>query len=264
MTEPTYSSGKNRRLDIRLGDRDDLHRIGPVAGIIDVDCLAVPQGHLVLHRRGRDDQSDVKLPLQTLLDHVEVQQAEKPATKSETQGRRTVFFIGQRRIVDRQLVHGRAQVFVVVGVHRVDRGEDDLFGFLIAWNRFRRLPLQVRDRIADLDIADALDSGDDVAHLAGAELFSWIEFQLVVAQLLDGIIAAHVHEMDVVARFQRAFHDAALQNHAAVAIEMGVEDQHLQRRVGIALGSGQLVDDARQHILDAEAGFGGNPILWTG
>ena len=64
--------------------------------------------------------------------------------------------------------------------------------------------------------------------------------------------------MDGVARFERAFHDATLENHAAIAIEMGVEDQRFQRRGRVALGTRQLPHDSCEHVVNALAGLGGN------
>ena len=94
------------------------------------------------------------------------------------------------------------------------------------------------DGVADPDFPYALDAGDDITHFAGAELLFGSEFQLIVAQFLDRIIATRVHEMDGVSGVQGAFHDAALQNHPSIPVVMGVEDQHFQRRVGVALRTG--------------------------
>ena len=138
----------------------------------------------VLHRRGRDDQADVKFSLQTLLNHVQVKEAEKPTAKSEAERRRTIFFVGQCRVVDRQFVEGLREVLVVVGAHRIDGGKDDLLGFLIAGNRLGGRAIKKRDRIADLNVLNTLHPGDDITDLSGAELFSGIELQLVVAQLV--------------------------------------------------------------------------------
>ena len=62
--------------------------------------------------------------------------------------------------------------------------------------------------------------------------------------------------MDRIASFQRAFHNATLENHPSIRIEMGVEDQGFQRRVRIALGTGQLLDDAGKQVFNAGAGLG--------
>ena len=144
MTEPTYSSGV--RIDALMYGSVTLAIFigsGQLRRVVDLERVAVLQGHLVLDRRGRDDQPDVELPLQTLLDHVQVQKAEESAAEPEAQGRRAVFLIRQRGVVDGQLVHGLAQFAVLVGIDRIDRGKDDLLRLLIAGNRFGRRAVEV-------------------------------------------------------------------------------------------------------------------------
>ena len=219
---------------------------------------AVVQGQFVLYRGSRDDQPEVELALQSFLDHIQVKESKEPASKAEAERRRTVFFVGQCRVVDRQFFQGLGQVLVLVGTHRIDRRKDNLPGRLIAGNRFRRLAIQQRDRVADLNVLNTLDAGDDIPDLAGAELCSWIELELVVAHLVDFVVVARVHEMDRIAGLQRPFHHPTLQNHSSILVEVGVEDQRFQRRVRVALGARQMLDDARQHVVNAETRLGGN------
>ena len=65
-------------------------------------------------------------------------------------------------------------------------------------------------------------------------------------------------QLDRIAGLQCAFHHAALQNHAAIFVEVGVEDECFQRRVRIALGTGQFLDDAREDVFNAVASLCGN------
>ena len=118
-----------------------------------------------------------------------------------------------------------------------------------------RRAIEKRDRITDLDILNAFDSGDDIADLAGAELFFWIELELVVAKLIDFVVASPVHEMDRIASLQRTFHNATLKNHPSILVKVGVENQGFERRVRIALGTWQHPDDARKHVFNTEAGL---------
>ncbi len=185
-----------------------------------------------------------------------MQQAEESAAEPEAQGRGAVFLIRQRGVVDGQLVQGLREFAVLVRIDRIDRGKDDLLRLLVAGDRFGRRAVEVGDRIADFDLPHALDSGDDVAHLAGAELLLGIELQPIDPHFLHRVIPARVHEMDGVAGFHRAIHDAALEDHPAIAIELRVEDERFQRPGRVALGARQLLDDSRQHVLNADAGLG--------
>ncbi len=62
--------------------------------------------------------------------------------------------------------------------------------------------------------------------------------------------------MDGVARFQRAIHEAALEDHAPITIELRVEDERFQRGGRVALGARQLLDDSREHVLNPQTGLG--------
>ena len=129
----------------------------------------------VLHRRSRDDQAQVKFSLQSLLNHVQVKQAEEPTAKSEAERRRTIFFVGECRVIDRQLIQGLGKIRVLVRAHRIDRRKHDLLGFLIARNWLGRRVIEMRDRIADLNVPDTFHSGDDIADIPDAELIFGIE-----------------------------------------------------------------------------------------
>ena len=67
-----------------------------------------------------------------------------------------------------------------------------------------------------------------------------------------------MHEVDRIARLESAFHHANLKDHASILIKSRIEHQRLQRRIRIALGSRQLFNNARQHVIDADVILGGN------
>ena len=81
---------QDRRLDPRLLDFQDLHRVGHVDRIVNLDLAAVAQLHLVDHRRRGRDQVEIELALQPLLDDFQVQQAEEAAAEAEAERRADV------------------------------------------------------------------------------------------------------------------------------------------------------------------------------
>ena len=66
------------------------------------------------------------------------------------------------------------------------------------------------------------------------------------------------HHQDVVARAHGAVHHADIDNDAFVAVIVGVENQRLQRSVRVAGGSGDVGDNALEHLFDVESGFSGD------
>ena len=59
-------------------------------------------------------------------------------------------------------------------------------------------------------------------------------------------------------RFQRALHDAEVDDHPQVGVVLAVEDQGLQGGVRAALRGGDAAHDVLQHRLDVDALLGGN------
>ncbi len=78
-----------------------------------------------------------------------------------------------------------------------------------------------------------------------------------MADLLDLVLLAGVHEPDASgpARTVPSL-TRTEQDHAAVGVVLGVEDQGAQRVVRIALRRRQLCDDRLQHVVDADALLG--------
>ncbi len=79
---------------------------------------------VVAHARGGGDQIQFVLALQALLDDLHVQQAEEAAAKAESQGNRAFRLEEEGGIVEAQLFERVAQQGVLMGVDRVEAGED--------------------------------------------------------------------------------------------------------------------------------------------
>ena len=156
--------------DHRLLDPLDLLNVRQFRRIVDHHDVAVVLGHTVYNRRRRGNEVELELALEPLLDDVHVQQAQKPASEAESQGKRCFRFIAERRIVQPQFLQRIAQIGVAVAVHRVDAGEDHGLHVLVTRERLVCRTFGVHDGIADLGIRDPLDAGDDAADLARATI----------------------------------------------------------------------------------------------
>ena len=75
-----------------------------------LDHAAVGERDLVLHVGGRGEQVEVVLALQPLAHDVHVQQTEEAAAKAEAQRLAGLGLIGQRGVVQRQLLERVAEV----------------------------------------------------------------------------------------------------------------------------------------------------------
>jgi len=100
----------DRQLHKGLGDRFDHRRVRQQGRVVDGDHLAAIQLDLIFDcRRGRD-QVELELSLEAFLDDLEVKQPEEPTAKSESEGRRVLGLVGQRRVVELQLLQRLLQV----------------------------------------------------------------------------------------------------------------------------------------------------------
>ena len=79
------------------------------------------------------------------------------------------------------------------------------------------------------------------------------------ADVVDLGLGALGHRADRVALAKDAVDDADVGHHAAVLVELGVEDQRARRRVGVAGGRRHLLDELLEHVLDALAGLARDP-----
>ena len=99
-------------------------------------------------------------------------------------------------IVDRELVERVAQLLEVLAVGRIQAAEDHPLRLLVAGQRGGRFAVGDGDRVADVDVAQRLDVADDVADLAGRELFAADAPRRELAQLDHFVRRAGLQELD--------------------------------------------------------------------
>ena len=117
----------------------DVGRAGQERRVVDDDlAAAVGQHDVVLDRRRRGDEVEVELALEALLDDLHVEQAEEAAAEPEAERDRALRLVGEARVVEVQLLERLAQERVVLAADRVDAGEDEALGLLVAGQRLVR------------------------------------------------------------------------------------------------------------------------------
>ena len=220
----------------------DLHLVAAVHAELDV-------------RRGRD-QLQVELALQPLLHDVHVQQPEEPAAEPEPQRGGHLGFVVQGGVGQLQPVEGFAQLGVVAAFGREQARPHHRLRLAVAGELLGGAALAgERDRVAHLGLVHVLEAGDEVAHLARAELVDGRGLGRVDAGLLGlGLHAGREH-LDASVRRELALLDPDVGDHAAVGVEHRVEDQRLQRLRGVAHRRRHPVDHGREQRVDTGAGL---------
>ena len=247
--------GQNRGGDDRLFDRFDLAGVGQAGGRIHVDDLAVGLHHAVLHRGRGDDQLEAKLAFEALLDDLHVKEAKEAATEAKTERGRGLGLVVERGIVQAQLLHGLAQLAVLVRLDGIEAREHHGFHVLEAGQRLGRGVAIVGHGVADLGFGDAFDPRDHKPDFAGAQRIDGRRLGGEDAETFDVVASVGLHEPDLHSWLELAI-DHVDENHdAAVLVEPGVEDEAAQRPVGIALGCWNPVNDGFKDVGNA------NPLL---
>ncbi|MDR8793368.1 hypothetical protein FEP87_05596 [Burkholderia multivorans] len=239
--------------DDRLADLGDARGLRHLRRVLDHDRRAVALHDLVDDRRCGRDEVHVEFALEPLLHDFHVQQPEEAAAETEAERLRHFRLVLQRCVVELQLLERFAQRVVLVRLDRIEAREHLRLHFLEARQRLGRGLRRMRDRIADLRGRQFLDAGDDEAHLPRRQRFQIARLRREHADVLDRVLRAGRHQLDLVLRTQRAVHDAHEHHDADVVVEPGVDDQRLQRRGRIALRRRHLRDQRLEHVLDAEA-----------
>ncbi|CDN46190.1 hypothetical protein BN871_LI_00040 [Paenibacillus sp. P22] len=245
-------------LDIRLLDMLDLADLRVVGRIVDAEHLAARKRHGIDDARRRRDEVDVELALDALLDDVHMEQAQESAAEAEAERCRRFRLEGEGRVVELQLLQRLAQVVVLRVVDRIQAAVYHRVDLAVARKRLGSLALGFGHRVADARVLDILDAGDDEADISYGKLVHDAHARLEGSDLDDLEFSAGRHEVDLGAGLDAAVDDAHVDDDALVRIVVGVEDQRLERLVGISRRSGNLLDDLLQNLLDADARLGGS------
>ena len=246
---------EHRDGDDRLANLLDLRQFGELGRVFDVDQAAVTQHYFVDDGRRRGDQVLVELALETLLDDLHMQQAEKPAAKAETERLRNLGLVAQRRIVQLEFLERLAQGIVLVRLDRIESGEDLRLDFLEPRQGLAGRPVQQGQRIADLGRLQFLDSRDHVTDLASAQGVTRHRLGGEHADLFAEVGRPRGHQANPVLGAQRAVKDPHQHDHTHVVVEPGIHQQRLERRILIALGRWDALDDRFEDVFDPEAGL---------
>ena len=144
---------------------------GELARVIHAHLGPVLRHDAVDDVRGGRDEVKVELPLQTLANNLQVEQAQEAAAEAETEGRGGLGLEGQRRIVELEALEGVAQVREVRSVDRVDAGEDHRVRVSVALESLGCAAHLAGDGVADAGLTHILHARDQIAHLAGTNAF---------------------------------------------------------------------------------------------
>ena len=153
------------RTDIRLVDMVDQCGIGQSGGVVHLLHVAFLVVHLVRNVGNGGDHVHIELALQPLLNDFHVQQSEKTAAETESQGHRRFGLESERSIIQLQLFQRCPQVFKLLAFDGVNTGKNHWLHLFEAGDGFVAGVLHVRDGVSHLYLFRRFDSRDDVSHV---------------------------------------------------------------------------------------------------
>ena len=234
----------------------DGRHIGHVGGVVQIHHRAVAQVDVVDDRGRGGDQVDVIFTLDPVADDLKVQQPQKAAAKAKAERGGGFHFGTEGGVVQRQFLDRVAQILKLGAVDGEEAAEH---------HRLRRLePRQgrvgalflMRDGVADAGVADLFDRRSQKADLAGAKFADIGHLGAEHAKPVDRVLPAGAHHLDPVALADHPVDDADDDDDTQIGIVIAVDQHRLERRVAVAFGRGQAIDDGLQHIGDAKPGLG--------
>src|SRR5690606_22081965 len=247
---------KNIGAHDRLAHLLDHRRVGQARGVVDIDDVAVLLHHLIDHGGGGGDQVQVVLALQTLLDDLHVQHAEKADAETETQRVGAFRLVLQRGVIPGELFQSVAEILEIVGADREQTGEHLRLHLLEAGEHFHIRSAGQGQGVTHRGAVNVLDASDDEDHLARLEIHGFGVLGVEHADAVDLMhLAGGLHQY-LVALLDPALLDPDQRHHTQVIVEPGVDDQRLQRRLDFALGRRNHLDQPLQHIFHPNAALG--------
>ena len=162
-------------------------------------------------------------------------------------------FIDQSRVVQRELFERIFQRFVLVTIDREQTRIDHRLHIAIPRERFGAATRGVRDRVAHFHLRGILKTRDQIAHFTNAKLIDGHLGGFAHARFFNERGGIGGHHADLLTFFERPIHDTHERDHAAIRIEIGVEDERTQWCILLSYWSWDRIDDRFEQVLDAGA-----------
>lgn len=197
-------------------------------------------------------RSSPELALEALLDDLHVQQAEEADAKPEAERLARLGFVDKCRIVERELVERIAQSRILVGIDGKQSRVDHRLDVTVSGQGLGGTVFRERDRIADLDHARILEARNEIADLADLELIDRSLGRTTHTHFLDLALVLRRHEANLLTCLDGTVDDADERDDTTVGIEVRIEDEGLERCVGVALRRRDALDDGLEQVMHAD------------
>ena len=175
---------------------------------------------------------------------------------AEAERDRALRCVAQRRVVQAELLERIAQQDVVVTLGRVQAGKDHRLGRPVARQRLGGRRLGQGNGVPDADLADVLETGRDVADLAGLEHLDRTHLRLEHTYLERIGLPPGRHQHQALASRNPPVDQATVGDHALVRIVVRIEDQPTKGTLPISLRRRDALHDGLENLRHAGSELG--------
>ena len=225
-------------------------------GVVHINGLPCHGIHLVNNRRQCGNQIQIKLSLQTLLNDFHVEHTQKSAAETKAQRHRGLGLEGQRGIVQLEFFQCIAQVGVFGAVLGINTAVNHGLCGTITGQCFACRTGSLGDGIAHLGVVHILDGSGEITDLTGNQFFTLAHTKgLQIAALQHLIGGTGSHHLHLHTGTHGAFFNTEIYNNTHIGVILAVEDQRLQRCLGIAAGGRHIGHNIFQNSRNIDAHF---------
>ena len=165
--------------------------------------------------RHRSDHVHVKFAVQTFLNNLHVKQAQESATETKAQRQRRLRLESQRSIVQLKFFQGSTEVFIILGLNRINSGKHHRLHFLKSFNGFLAGTGNVSDRIPHLHLTRSLDTRNDISYVPRTEFLSGHHIHLQHTDFVCIIFLTGIEELHLISCTDHSVHHLEISNDSA-------------------------------------------------
>ena len=185
-----------------------------------------------------------------------MEEAQETTAESEAQRRRGLRPVGQRGVIQLELLQRVPQQGVLLANDRVEASEDHRLSRTIARQRLLGRRVGTGDGIAHRHIPHILETGGDVAHLAGREPLHRHHLRAEDTDLHRLGLLAVCHQHQQLVHAYLTVHHTHVGDDALVGIVVRIEDEGPEGSLQVTRGRGDVCDNGFQDFLSASAFLG--------
>ena len=211
--------------------------------------------HVVFNARRGSDKVKAEFALQALFDDLHVQKAQESHAEAKAQRVAVLHLPLKRRVVQRQLLESLFKRLELVAFDGEQTRVYHGLRLAVARQGLGHAADPRGDSIAHANLGNVLQARDQISDFAHRKVRKRNLFGMARANFFNKNLGTGVHEAHLVALLDGAVDHANQRDHAAIRIEIRVENKRAQRAFGVAFGRRNKMHHGLEQVFHANARF---------